>query len=572
MSRSLTAALTGLGLAIALVSGQPITTVHPDFNISTLRPPGFNPQVSGLDFLPDGRLVVSTWEGFGNTKGSVYLVSNAQTGDVSKITYKKFASNLNEPLGVKVVGGQIYLLQKDQLSWLPDKNNDGVADTVQKVAGGWTVQPGAAKNLEFAMGLVYRDSVFYAGLAIAYPFGSTETKERGCIIQISTKTGGFTPYACGTRTPDGLVLGPEGELFTTENQGNWVPSSKLLEVKQGRFFGVHAPASGGGPGPFDNVPVTPPVLWMDHGNISISPTQPAYLTSGIYQGQMVAGDNNLGTLQRYFLEKVGGDYQGCIFRFSGGLEAAGHRIIVGPDGALYVGGLGTPEWGGWDWAGKDYGLQRMVPNGKKVFDWLAVRSMGATSMELEFTTPIGSGADQAANYKVQQWAYIPVADYGAGKQATENLTVTSAAVSADKMRVTLVIPGLKLKDAVYIKLSNITGQDNSAPWSTESWYTLNAFGPAAPVSLSAPKTSPSNVSGSSLHAGLLSNGRLRISVSSSGPFTIDIRNLNGQVLETLHGAGTTEILSKGQYGHGVHALLLYDGRGIQSRALVSGGA
>ncbi|GEM_PF-4285074 len=53
--------------------------------------------VSGLDFLPDGRLVVSTWEGFGATKGSVYLVSNAQTGDASKITYKKFAGNLNEP-------------------------------------------------------------------------------------------------------------------------------------------------------------------------------------------------------------------------------------------------------------------------------------------------------------------------------------------------------------------------------------------------------------------------------------------------------------------------------------------
>jgi hypothetical protein len=553
------------------VRGQQMTTVHPGFTLSSLRPSGFNPMVGGLDFLPDGRMVVCTWEGFGNAKGSVYIVNNAQTGDASKVTYKKFASNLNEPLGVKAVDGRIYVLQKDQLSLLVDSNNDGTVDSVRKIGSGWTVQPGTAgggKSLEFAMGMVYRDSVFYAGLAINYPYETNQSKERGCIIQISPKTGGFTPYACGMRTPDGLVLGPENELFVTENQGNWVPSSKLLHARQGRFFNVHKPSQSG-PGPFDDAPVTPPAIWLDHGAISISPTQPAYLTSGIYQGQMIAGDANFGTLQRYFLEKVGGDYQGCVFRFSAGLEAAAHRIVVGPDGAVYIGGIGTQEWGGWDWAGKNYGLQRMIPNGKKIFDVLAIRSMSATTMEVEFTTPAGQGADAAANYKVQQWAYVPQAAYGAGKQSTENLSVSNVSLSADKLKATLTIPGMKLKDVIYFKLSGITGQDNAAPWSSEAWYTLNAIGPGTPVTAARPVTSHND---SGLRARTAPSGKLGISLASEGPFTLELRDIRGTLLETFTGNGPAELCSREAHPTGLYAMRLKNASGVSARTVYAGGA
>ncbi|MEO6097918.1 MAG: hypothetical protein ABIW76_20565, partial [Fibrobacteria bacterium] len=158
--------------------------VHPGFTLTNLRPSGFNTQVSGLDFMPDGSLVVSTWEGFSTTKANVYIVSNVQTGDASKVTFKKFAGNLYEPLGVKVVDGKIYVLQKDQLSLLPDANNDGVAETPEKLVSGWgiTTMPAGVKNLEFAMGMVYKDSLFWGALASAWPFETKATNERGCVI------------------------------------------------------------------------------------------------------------------------------------------------------------------------------------------------------------------------------------------------------------------------------------------------------------------------------------------------------------------------------------------------------
>src|SRR3954469_24577214 len=143
-----------LATAVSIVTAQ-TQGVHPGFTLTNLRPSGFDTQVSGLDFLPDGRLVVSTWEGFSKTKANVYIVSNAQTGDATKVTYKKFADNLYEPLGVKVVDGKIYVLQKDQLSLLPDANNDGVAETPEKLVSGWGIVA-MTKSLEFAMGMVYK--------------------------------------------------------------------------------------------------------------------------------------------------------------------------------------------------------------------------------------------------------------------------------------------------------------------------------------------------------------------------------------------------------------------------------
>lgn len=540
----------------ALIAGATVAQlmaqgIHPGYSLTSLRPPGLDPRVSGLDFLPDGRLVVSIWDGFGAGKGSVLLITNAQTGDAAKVTWTTFAGNLNEPLGVKVVAGEIYVLQKDQLSLLPDKNGDGVADEVKKIASGWTVQPGS-KNLEFAMGMVWRDSVFYGGLAAAWPLTAHQSDERGCIIRISPKTGGFTPFACGTRTPDGMVLGPENELFVTENQGNWVPSSKLLNVRQGRFFGVHKTI----PGPFDQVPETPPVLWLDHGTIGVSPTQPVYLQSGIYQGQMIAGDANFGTLQRYFLEKVNGEYQGCVFRFSGGLEAAAHRIVTGPDGAMYIGGIGTPEWGGWQWSSRDFGLQRMAANGMNPFDLLAVRSRGATTLELEFTQPAGQGADQTANYQAKQWSYIPEEAYGAGKQAAQTLTVQSAKLSADKLKVTLEIAGMKEKHVVHLKLAGVNSAEGGAPWSTEAWYTQNSFGPGLTVGMAVKPEAghPSRQGGLMVRS--LSRGKIGIRVASPGAFRIEIRNALGKVLETRIGSGPANLVAGAGHAPGIYLVTL----------------
>ena len=77
---------------------------------------------------------------------------------------------------------------------------------------------------------------------------------------------------------------------------------------------------------------------------------------GPYAGQLLIGDVTYGGLQRGFLEKVDGEYQGALFRMSQGFEAGVSRVLKDADGTLYVGGLGAG--GNWGQTGSSASVSR----------------------------------------------------------------------------------------------------------------------------------------------------------------------------------------------------------------------
>jgi cytochrome c len=448
--------------------GVALQGVHPSYDLTQARPGEFLPKVAGMDFLPDGRLVVSTWDAL----GAVYVLEGVSTGDPKKIKVKRIAQGLAEPLGLKVVDGEIYVLQKQELTKLIDTNKDGVIDEYQCFAKGWKA---SANFHEFAFGLAFKDGFFYAALATAINPGGASTRpqivDRGKVVKISIKDGSVEFFARGLRTPDGVGIGPDGEVFVADNQGDWLPSSKILHIKQGAFYNSYSVDSAAVAG----LPITQPVVWLPQDEIGNSPTQPAVINDGPYKNQLIHGDVCYGGLQRVFMEKINGDYQGCVFRFSQGFEGATHRLAWGPDGALYLGMIGNP--GNWSQQGKLwYGLQRMKYNGSSTFEMLAIRAK-TNGMEIEFTEPLreGDGWD-TKHYQVQQWWYKPTAEYGGPKLDEETLAVKSATVSADRKKVFLEIDGLKPLHLVHIKLQNLPVSElDHEIWTTEGWYTLNAI-------------------------------------------------------------------------------------------------
>ncbi|WND39812.1 ricin-type beta-trefoil lectin domain protein [Streptomyces sp. BB1-1-1] len=452
--------------------GLPLTGVHPNYTLTNLRPDGFEPQVSAMDWLPDGRLAVATWGGSNNTAGEVYLLSNV-TGATGpdKVTAKKVASGLKEPMGIKHVDGKLYVSQKHELTELNDTDGDEVTDQYRRVAT-W---PFGGNFHEFAFGLLYQDGFFYLNLSVSINYGGATTdpqpaENRGTTIKVNKETGEVSYVAGGLRTPNGIGWGPEGDLFVTDNQGGWLPSSKLVHIKQDRFFNHYTNPDG----PFDSQPVTKPVLWLPQNEIANSPSTPLQLKDGPFAGQMLFGDVTYGGIQRGFLEKVGGEYQGAVFRLTQGLEAGVTRISVGPDGALYAGGLGAG--GNWGQEGKlTYGLQKLTPNGADAFDIGAMRAVPG-GFELEYTQPLSTDtANELANrYRIKQWRYVPTADYGGPKVDEETLTAQSATLSADRKTVTLAVPGLKADRVVHVRSPRpFSSADGEALWSTEAWYTLN---------------------------------------------------------------------------------------------------
>ena len=450
--------------------GAPLKEVHPSYTLSQARPETFLPKVAGMDFLPDGRLVVSTWDAM----GGVYILDNVQSGDPKKITVKQFARGLAEPLGLKVVDGVIYVLQKQELTKLVDTDNDGVADEYHCFAKGWR----ASSNFhEFAFGLAYKpeEDAFYAALATAIlPGGASgrpQIPDRGKVVKINRKDGSIEFVARGLRTPDGVGIGPDNQVFIADNQGDWLPASKILHVKPGAFYNSYTVDSLGVAG----LPVQPPVVWLPQDEIGNSPTQPILLDEGPYRNQLLHGDVCYGGLQRVFMEQVDGNYQGTVFPFTQGLEGATHRIVRGPDDAFYIGMIGAP--GNWGQEGKLwYGLQRMKYNGNSAFEMLAVRAK-TNGMEIEFTEPLREGDGwNPAQFAVEQWYYKPTINYGGPKIDLTTLPVKSASVSPDRKKVFLEIPGIKAGHVVHIRLKNIPLSDlGHEIWTTETWYTMNAI-------------------------------------------------------------------------------------------------
>lgn len=196
------------------------------------------------------------------------------------------------------------------------------------------------------------------------------------------------------------------------------------------------------------------------------------MQDGPYKGQMLHGDVTHGGIKRDFLEKVKGTYQGAVFRFSQGLAAGVNRLCWGPDGALYVGGVGMV--GGWSWKGNQYGLQRMKYNNKLTFEMLAIRAR-PQGFEVEFTEALEAGRElKPEDFFLQQWRYKATSSYGGPKIDLEALEVSRIKVSKARTKVYLEIPGLKKEHVIYFRLSeDLNSISGRSLWSAEAWYTLN---------------------------------------------------------------------------------------------------
>ncbi len=443
--------------------GAALESVHPSYDLTTLHTEFFQPRVGGLDFLPDGRLLVSTWDSI----GGLYLVDNILEGDRDPVSVKRIAAGLAEPLGLEVVDGEIFVLQKHELTQLIDHDGDDVIDEYRVVCDEWGVRDDFH---EFAFGLVYKEDHFYITLSMAMRLMANERQlpDRGRTLKID-RDGHYEWVDYGLRTPNGIGVGMDEELFVTDNQGQWLPANKLIHVQKGAYNGMAWGLSA--EQELDPPAMVPPAIWLPDKEIGNSPSEPILMKDGPYQGQLLHGDVTNGGIKRDFLEKVNGAYQGAVFRFSQGFTAGVNRLVWGPDGALYVGEVGMV--GGWSWKGNQYGLEKIMYNGKSTFEMLAIRAK-PEGFEIEFTEPIAAAVLDPALLEIQQWRYEPTASYGGPKLDLTQLTPESMQLSGDGKRLLVTIPGLLEKHVIYFKLpEDLRSQTGSSLWSSEAWYTLN---------------------------------------------------------------------------------------------------
>ena len=508
---------------------------HPGWDLADLLPAtlpnGFTAYVAGMGFLPNGKLAIADFPnpeaGSSSWEGSVWLLDGVLSGDKTQVKPVLFKSGLRAPGGVSVVGSDLYLVDSKSLKKLSDADSNGTAET-SEISGAYTQSSGQPAIQD----LVYRSGFFYTSAG-----GSSNTlggtRIAGSVVKFGMD-GKFELMCTGLRNPNGLAFNEQGDLFTTDNQGEWVPSDKFIHVVKGKYYGFQ-------PLNTNNLQETPPAVWIPHGTTSapkgdasiwpagLSPAGPVFIKTGPYAGQALVGDVRYGNIHRIFLEKVNGEYQGALFHFAGGLKGGVNRMVWGPDGALYLGIIGSPNFA-WSWKennlNDNWGVQRLKKNEKDFFEIVSVQAR-LGGFELKFNHPVGSGAALASKYKIQSWWYLPSTEYGGPQKDMTTLPVKSTQVSADGMSVFLEVPGLQAKHVVHIELDSnqVVSDQGLKPWTFETWYTLNALSTETPLTTTGHL--PMTEHNLDYHVFCGQGGSIAVSSSSAGAFLI--RDIGGHL-------------------------------------------
>lgn len=441
-----------------------LQSLHPSFQLENLAPQGFEPKVGGMAFRRDGKLVLTSWD----LDGAVFLL-DLEAPPEQRV--QRIAEGLHEPLGLTVVDGRIFVLQKQELTELIDTDGDEIIDQYRAVSYDW---PSSSNFHSFAFGLLHQDEHFYFLLSICVLPGGASCPEQlptqGKLLR-ATMDGNVEVYASGFRTPNGIGTGPHGGIYVSDNQGDWLPASKLVRVQKDEFYGSRAVQN---EGVMEAVEIAP-VIWLPQDEVGNSPTQPMTLVEGPYSGQMIHGDVYNGGLKRVFIEEVNGRPQGAAFHFSGGFAGGVNRLLRGPDNAIYVGEVGNPpNWG--EYGKAWFGLERMTWEGDNAFEILAVRAQH-DGFVLELTQPLASDITlTTADLLAKQWFYHPDVQYGGPKYNETELIPSSLEVAADRRSIRARIPGLQAGYVVYLRLDErLRSVQDQSLWTAEAWYTLNAI-------------------------------------------------------------------------------------------------
>jgi glucose/arabinose dehydrogenase len=450
-------------------------------------PSGLDAQVGGLAFTPGGKLAACFH------RGEVLLL------DLATGRWSPFAEGLQEPLGlVALSDAELLVMQRTELTRLIDEDGDGRADVYRVFFDDFGV---TGNYHEYAFGPVRDpDGNCYISLNLAsnlasifeevrgafHPVGLPRERFydanwkavrdqagrmfarvpwRGWVLKIAPD-GRMTPVACGFRSPNGLGFDLDGRLYVTDNQGDWVGTSKCFHVEPGKFYGH--PASLLWREGWTRDPLTIPVAELDamrteaaflfpHGEVANSPTQPVCDTTdgrfGPFAGQMVVGEMNFPRLLRLMPDWVGGEMQGAVVTFieGAGLRIGNNRLAFAPDGSLFV---GQTHLG---WAGAQ-GIQRIRWTGQRPFDVRAAR-LTPTGFDLAFTRPVDPAAVTPTNYTVKAWRYLYHAAYGSPKVDEAPLTVSAARLGADGRTVSLELTPLEAGKLYEIRLDHQVSRD-----------------------------------------------------------------------------------------------------------------
>ena len=358
------------------------------YAIDTLVLPYANPWkallfVGGHDFVSADRIALCT------IHGDVW-VCDVSGPDLGKLSWKRFAAGLHQPLGLKVVEGLIYVMCRDQIVALHDHNNDDEADHYDPVS---RIHQTSAGGHDFITGLE-RD------LSGRWFFASGN--QGLCRVD----AGRIEVLGTGLRNPNGLGISPDGRIVLTNVQeGNWTPASAICDVSFGGHFGAGGPRGG-------NRGYVLPMLYLPRG-VDNSCGGQVFIDSekwGPVRGQWVHFSSGFAKHFLVLREPLEKSSQAAAVVLPGSFLAGSHRGRFSPhDGQLYV--ASSQGWGNYGVA--DGGLQRVRYNNKpEAFPYPVAFEARENGILLTFANEETVPKSGPGKWYAQHWNYRYLPNYG----------------------------------------------------------------------------------------------------------------------------------------------------------------
>ncbi len=409
------------------------------------------------DFLEDGSILVCTMQGDVWHGTGVSLDEHGQKQPSNgKVEWRRFASGLHQALGLKVSQDGIFVLGRDQITRLHDRNHDGEADFYECFSNAYET---STAGHDFICGLQRDDE---GNFFIA-------SGNQG-IVRIASDGKTAVSIAEGFRNPDGLGIYLDRVITVPCSEGEWTPTSMICAVrgdwisKDGTvppFYGYRGNRFGQRP---LEVPILP-MVYLPRG-LDNSAGGQVYVDSdrwGPLKGQMVHFSFGTGAHFLLLRDEIEGTFQGAVVPLKGEFLSGAHRGRFSPvDGQLYVTGMGgwgtyTPELGS---------LQRVRFTGGDVQLPISIHAH-ENGIAIGFSRPLEAGAvDNPREHFAQAWNYRYSAAYGSaeysashyGTRGHDLLEIKSVSRMDDGKTLFLEIPELQPVNQLHLLITVSPGK------------------------------------------------------------------------------------------------------------------
>ncbi len=433
-----------------------------------------NVRVVDVAFFEDNRAAVVTFE------GDVWLIEGIDK-DLKELTWHRYASGLYEPQSIEIVDDTIYAFGKGGITRFHDLNEDGSADYYENFSN---LMGQSIETREWASSMVAApDGSFYVSKFGALDMGPETSSPKsimgfragsrygGTVTKIAPDGRNIEYYATGFRGPY-LGINPKtGVVSASDQQGHFMPSTPILLVDKGDYYGVPATAYRDPP-----PEITPPLTWIPH-SVDRSGGGQVWITSnkmGPLSGNMVHLSYGKPGIFKVLTDSTSNAVQGAVSFIEADYPAPTMKGDISPgDGQLYVGGFSL--WGS---------------DSEVISSLIRLRYTSQKSLEprdfqvrkpgiiLEFGTEFDKKtATNPANYRVKRWNYKRTKKYGSGHYkldgtpGEELMPVFSAHLSEDQKSIFIAVPDIK--EVMQMEISYNLETTDGATVNDNLWFSVN---------------------------------------------------------------------------------------------------